>query len=361
MLRSQIVPRRPGTRLIAYVLLAVVAMLGPAGPAAGGNPRPVKTMTMNMYLGADLAPALAARTLPELLAGAAAVYRMVQSTDFPARARALAREIAGAHPDVVGLQEAALWRIGEPGVLDGPATPATTVTYDYLALLRSELASLGMRYEVAITRVDFDAEVPTALRYDVRLTQRQGVLVRSDADGEVEVMATDKGTYGANLSLPVAGLGSIALARGWTSADVIINRRPLRVLNTHLEPLHPGIRSAQSAELLAGPASANLPVVLLGDLNSGPSDAAPGAYAKLLAGGFDDAWTSTNGDDPGFTCCQAEDLRNTTSRLDQRIDLVLFDSGSAVRARRYGVDADARTPSGLWPSDHAAVVATLQP
>lgn len=361
MTRSQTNAGRRGARWTASVLLGIIVLLGIAGPAAGGSARPVKAMTMNLYLGADLAPALAARTLPELLAGAAAVYRMVQSTDFPARARALAREIADADPDVVGLQEAALWRIGDPGVLDGPVTPATTVTYDYLALLRSELATLGLRYEVAITRVDFDAEVPTALGHDVRLTQRQGILIRSDAGREVQVLATDKGTYVANLSLPVAGLGSIALARGWTSADVTVNRRTLRVVNTHLEPLRPAVRLAQSDELLAGPVNAEPPVVLVGDLNSGPSDAAPDAYANLLAGGFDDSWTSTNRGDPGFTCCQAEDLRNTTSLLDHRIDLVLFESGSAVRAKRHGADADARTPSGFWPSDHAAVVATLQP
>ena len=361
MTRRRSTQGRRAARAVACVLLGIVAMVGPAGPVAGGDPRPVKAMTMNLYLGADLAPALAARTLPELLTGAAAVYRMVQSTDFPARARALAREIADADPDVIGLQEAALWRIGESGVLDGPVTPATTVAYDYLALLRSELAALGVPYDVAVTRVDFDAEVPTALGHDVRLTQRQVILVRSDAGAEIRVLATNDGTFAANLSLPVAGLGSVALARGWTSADVVVNRRTFRVVNTHLEPLHPGVRLAQSQELLAGPLDVELPVVVLGDLNSGPSDAGPGAYATLLAGGFDDAWSSTNEADPGFTCCQAEDLRNTASLLDHRIDLVLFNSGSAVRAARYGVDPDARMPSGLWPSDHAAVIAALQP
>ena len=65
--------------------------------------------------------------------------------------------------------------------------------------------------------------------------------------------------------------------------------------------------------------------------------------------------------DPGFTCCQDADLLNPTSKLSERIDLVLFRGNfSAIHADIVGDNPANRTSSGLWPSDHAGVVATLQ-
>jgi hypothetical protein len=49
------------------------------------------------------------------------------------RAEALADEIVRASPDLVGLQEAALFRTQIPA--DGPATPATNVSYDFIQIL----------------------------------------------------------------------------------------------------------------------------------------------------------------------------------------------------------------------------------
>jgi hypothetical protein len=68
----------------------------------------------------------------------------------------------------------------------------------------------------------------------------------------------------------------------------------------------------------------------------------------------------------GNTWGHDEDLLNTTVDLTQRLDLVLFrDGGSedglcALDADVVGEELDDRTPSGLWPSDHAGVVATLR-
>jgi hypothetical protein len=49
--------------------------------------------------------------------------------------------------------------------------------------------------------------------------------------------------------------------------------------------------------------------------------------------------------------------------LTRRIDHVLTkaNAGPATRDEAAGTDADNKTPSGLWPSDHAGVVATLNP
>ena len=63
----------------------------------------------------------------------------------------------------------------------------------------------------------------------------------------------------------------------------------------------------------------------------------------------------------GFTAGQAELLENVPSKLDHRIDYVLYQPRGveAVAAEVLGEELEDRTPTGLWPSDHAGVVATL--
>jgi hypothetical protein len=57
-------------------------------------------MTRNLYLGADLAPAILAADIPALLAADATIFQHVIATDFPARAKVLADEIAHVEPDL---------------------------------------------------------------------------------------------------------------------------------------------------------------------------------------------------------------------------------------------------------------------
>jgi hypothetical protein len=54
-------------------------------------------------------------------------------------------------------------------------------------------------------------------------------------------------------------------------------------------------------------------------------------------------------------------LRNPSPTLTKRVDLVLTRGGfETVSADVLGEEPGDRTPSGLWPSDHAGVVATLR-
>src|SRR5689334_19406041 len=57
-----------------------------------------RVMTRNLYLGADLAPVIAAADLASLVAGGGAVFRQVTATNFPVRAKGLAAEILDAQP-----------------------------------------------------------------------------------------------------------------------------------------------------------------------------------------------------------------------------------------------------------------------
>jgi endonuclease/exonuclease/phosphatase family metal-dependent hydrolase len=351
-------------RLICYAVVFGLFLLVniPLAASISAAPRPVRVMTRNLYLGADLAPIYSADTLEELATKAAQQFQMVQATDFPSRARMLAAEIKDADPDVIGLQEASLWKKGDLGVLDGPITPATTVVYDYLSLLQAALTSQGDPYTVAVTQFTADGEVPTALGYDVRLTQRNAILVKAGlAPDELSIANPTGGLYNTYLSFTAAGF-PVQDRRGWLSVDVTANKRTFRFVDTHLDSTVPAIATAQANELLNGPLIATVPVVLAGDLNSGPEDPVPGAYARFISASFTDTWVQSNGSTPGPTCCNVENLLNPVPTLTTRSDQILTRPRVGVGlVKRTGIDPDNRTSSGLWPSDHAGVLAVLTP
>jgi endonuclease/exonuclease/phosphatase family metal-dependent hydrolase len=295
---------------------------------------------------------------------------MVQATNFPERARALADEIAAAHPHLVGLQEVTLWRSRIPA--DTTPLNADHIEYDFLATLLAELADRGKAYAAVATVQNADAEAPGATSssptglQDIRITDHDVIIARTDLPATVfSVAHPQSGKFAKQLSIPNPILGRIGIPRGWAAVDVSLHGDTIRVVSTHLEALHPDTQVAQGHELLTGPLNATLPTVLLGDLNSAAEGGRPGVsdtptYRNLLAAGFVDAWTTKRGNEAGFTWGQAEDLRNPTSTLTERIDFILTRGGlKASSVNRVGDDPADRTPSGLWPSDHAGVWAVL--
>src|SRR3954465_1123451 len=91
-------------------LIATSLLLLAAAAPATANPADVTVMTRNVYLGADLGPGMNAKDLQGLVNGAGQILNQVDANKFPVRAKALAKEMLATRPDVVGLQEAALWR-----------------------------------------------------------------------------------------------------------------------------------------------------------------------------------------------------------------------------------------------------------
>ena len=102
------------------------------------------------------------------------MWDIVEQTNFPARAKLLAKEIKSTKPDLIGLQEVALWRKGPKG---NPA-PATGVAFDFLKLLRKEIKARGLKYSVGSVQQEADVEGPTTSDGDVRLTMRDVILVK---------------------------------------------------------------------------------------------------------------------------------------------------------------------------------------
>ncbi|GGI05587.1 endonuclease/exonuclease/phosphatase family protein [Egicoccus halophilus] len=372
---------RAASGLVA--LLALLALLaggvaeaapgrGPAAAAGGrgapaqadqpqGGP-PVTVMTRNLYLGAELGPLFAAADQQQLVAAASQVWANVLASDFPARATVLAEEVARERPLLLGLQEVSRFTaVGAAGTID----------IDFLALFLDALADRGLHYEVASVSPAFEGTLPaidpTLGFVQATLFDRDVILARADVPpAQLTVLREDHGLFDAGLTLPLPGAGpgaTLRIDRGWQYVDVRVRNREFRFVNTHFEAFDPGevVRVQQARELLAGPLATDLPVVVVGDVNS---DAVTGglAYRVLTGtGGLTDAWSVARPGEPGLTCCLPGDLRGDTSTLRSRIDLVLVGDGVRVReAERVGLDPALRTPSGLWPSDHAGVVARVQ-
>jgi endonuclease/exonuclease/phosphatase family metal-dependent hydrolase len=326
-------------------------------------------MTRNVYHGVDaeLNRAAAARSFSEFLFATATIFNGYHERNFPERAAALAAEIETTQPDVIGLQEAIMVRKDAPA--DGARTPAEEISLDYLKVLLDELQAQGLHYSPVVHSINWDIEVPTALGFDLRHTDRIVTLIRTDEGPGFEVLSTDSGHFETNCKLPTAAVGQIEIVRGWTSVDLSVRGKAVRFINTHLDGdcSDPAIQLTQAREILRGPVQEardkDLPVILLGDLNSKADDTGTPTYAELLepSAGFVDAWTEGGGG-PGFTCCQNDDLRNTETVLSDRRDFVLFRQGpfKVTDARVVGANPADRTPSGLWPSDHAGVVAELR-
>ena len=90
-----------------------------------------------------------------------------------------------------------------------------------------------------------------------------------------------------------------------------------------------------------------------------------------LEAGFRDLWAeyrdaevaAGRSAEPGFTCCHDPDLSQGEAVLDQRIDFVFHRGSSPMRVlemARVGIDPSRRSEDlGLWPSDHAGLVARV--
>jgi endonuclease/exonuclease/phosphatase family metal-dependent hydrolase len=336
-------------------------------------------MTRNLYLGADLTPAIGAPNLEAFVAANGQILREVTANDFPVRAKGLAHEILEKKPDLIGLQEVALWRTGPVDfevLQKGPS--ATTVRYDYLQELLAELNKGRTNYEVVISQPEFDFEAPAdedgnpatgpfGTDIDGRLTMRDVILARHGAG--VQTANASAGHF-ANL-LPVEILGTqVPVTRGWVDTDARVRGSHwFRFVNTHLESfdpasLVPSFRAKQAAELVApgGPATSSLPVVLVGDLNSDDDTVEPGdrqAYETLIAAGMVER--STN--DP-LGCCLnssllAEGAGGSEADFDHQVDHIMTRNPEEVLLRNSSVTG-LQPVNGFWDSDHAGLFSALR-
>ncbi|MEZ5076619.1 MAG: endonuclease/exonuclease/phosphatase family protein [Solirubrobacterales bacterium] len=374
--------------LLALAALSCVALTGVAEAKAGkGKGKTVNVMTRNLYLGADLGPALGSTSQADFFEANGGIVRQVEATNFPVRARGLAKEILANEPDLVGLQEVALWREAPPSV--GPiltGTPAASkVKYDFLEELLGQLNKKKKLYKAVVVQDEFDFEAPANANgipgdgpgggvgllanteVNGRLTMRDVILKRLRSG--VVTTKPQSGNFANPLVVQVAGGTEVSVTRGWTAIDAKVRgSKKFRFVNSHLEAFddetaHPSIRALQASELVAkgGPANAKLPVILLGDFNSDvKTEVKPGdsqAYRVLRKAGFRERRQAK----PNTCCLSSYDLKTGSKKeFDHTVDHVMTDTPKKVKLRYSKVTGRAKAKSGWWDSDHAGVFSSLE-
>ena len=341
-------------------------------PAGSGNwlteqrvkadPSEISVMTQNLYVGADVDLVIRALGTPDPgddFPALLVAIETVGKTDFPARAAAIADEIARARPHAVGLQEVSqididLTPLGVPAV----------VHQDFLAMLQAELAARGLHYAVAGTSDNINVNLVSGL---VRLVDHDALLV--DAD-RVTIDAASGQDFAVNLGSVAPG---VVLIRGWVWARTTVDGQSYTFASAHTEAnlagAPPGlleqIRAAQVGEMVATLGTSER-VVLMGDLNDTPGSP---MYDVLASSGFTDSWRAMRPGVDGLTCCHVADLSDQVARFDQRIDYVWTRGfaredgkvgGSVDRFGNVPADRVAGPAYPIWPSDHAGLLAALK-
>jgi len=373
--------RRWRAALVVAILAVSTLPAAASAEMSPKAPREFGAMTQNLYLGANLDPLFGA-TGADLIIAAAEIYDHMLQVDFPERAEAIAALVAEEEPDVIGLQEVALWnklQVTADGSWD------IVETTDYLTLLVDALAAEGVPYRVAAVNENFsNTAFPLPITFDLQsaatLTMRDAILVRDGLpDSQLRVLGSASGNYAATTLVPSPGdpTTPLPVLRGWSYIDVKIRGKEYRFVNTHLEAFStfacdasggpslaaPFVRSRQATELVDMLAGSPNPVVLSGDLNAAPDEPCD-AMAIFYGAGFLDAWAVAMPGIPAHTAGQTDDLDNDPSQLDHQVDYVLYDTPSMLNSVEgsgeiLGDEPEDRTPSGLWPSDHAGLYVTM--
>jgi len=230
---------------------------------------------------------------------------------------------------------------------------------DYLQILLDALQRRHAHYAAAAIVSNKDLSAPSTHGNTIRYIDRDVILVRTDLPpGEMRVLNTQAKNFDQKVTLEVVDT-EVTLLRSWCSVDVVVRGKAARIVNTHLEEdFFDLIQFYQAKELLDGPFRTSLPVIALGDFNAVEGST---IHKHILEAGFKDSWLLTHPNDPGFSCCQGEDLLNSASQLKERIDFIFY-HGDRIHVegmKRVGAHPSDRIPSGQWPSDHAGVVAKL--
>jgi hypothetical protein len=386
------------TRTIAIVL---TALLTPALLLANPGKPDIVVITQNQYLGADLTPIIAAQSPGEYNQAVLDALYSVAANNIPERAEALAMSIADRDAHLVGLQEVFEFECFESGTIPGACLLFSGAMNNHLQLTMDALQDLGADYQIAAIVENLNLPgLPVFLDLDpvpdvfIRVLDRDVILARGDVPAAAVAFpcakpSVDGCNYDVVASATVLG-GDIDIERGFVGVDAFVAGQPYRFVNTHLEvqspsddPLSPLIQAFQATQLVAtlsllAPPPPGTELLVLGDINSSPVDPPfPSPYGlayppyQQLANGTDflgfpisfpytDIWTLRPGKPPGFTCCEAADLSNAESMHDERIDVIFsLIPPARVKANVLNNNPEDKTPSGLWPSDHATVLGRL--
>jgi endonuclease/exonuclease/phosphatase family metal-dependent hydrolase len=334
-------------------------------PASGGAAAPphqsgahsfLTVMTRNMDEGTDFGYITAAAGNPAALPTAILkTYCEVVASQPAQRAARIADEIAAARPDIVSLQEAAEWTSSEAVPCPGLGLVSPT-TIDAESALVDQLAADGAGYHVVTQLDEFNSTSIFGTGLPFTFLDRDVLLARDEPARQLTLTNVRAQHFNTLLTLPLAPGLNATIFRGWMSVDATVRGRTARVIATHLESFYEPVQEAQAVELASGPAATSLPVILAGDLNTGPGSRQTASYDYLTqAAGFTDTWAVTHPGDPGYTDSFYTEDPLTPSTPSERIDLILVHSATVPSAPKdYLVGKEIP-----HPSDHAGVVAKV--
>jgi endonuclease/exonuclease/phosphatase family metal-dependent hydrolase len=354
-----------------YLRLTIAVALAPFlfAVAASAQKATVKVMTYNLFQGTDFTGILSAQSADQYFAAAPGTLQEVEDSNLPARMKAIAHQIAISQPDIVGLEEATLWRYDI-----GPYP--TDVLYDPLQYLLDDLENQGVHYAPAVVANEYELQGPLTsdLWPWLRANGRNVLLARTDKP-EMQISNPQTGTFQTLLTipfpLPPPFPTQLTIARSWGSVDVNIHGVSFRVFVTHLENPIPGyepsyqLQQAQAQELNDVTLNnTTLPVIVLGDFNAianplnGSYDRSHDTYQEMLDLGFGDAWADRNPPRPGLTWPLIN--ASTADTATQRIDFVFYRGHVNALETRLAGDMQQDKIDGMWPSDHAGLRALMQ-
>ena len=409
-LRIHSQPNRKGNimRKILLSLVGTVLAFSGLSAFAGNDKADIKIMTQNQYLGADLGPIISATTAQEYAVAVAGALQSIAANNYQERAYSLAESIADRQPHLVALQEVYAFECIDFG--SGTCAVFHGAFNDHLALTLAALAGHGADYYVAADIQNLT--IPTPFMEEelgfpglpvflpgingpamfIRVIDRDVILARGDVETDPVAIICARPEFDgsgcnyetiATVISPLAG--PIAVERGFVAVDAWVKGAEYRFVNTHLEvriladnPASAVLQAAQATELslalASTPSSTDSRLILAGDINSAPAHAPIGPFVppyQQFARGLTiigqeafapmaDTWLLRPGKPDGFTCCESADLLNASSGHYERIDVVFARPAPAkVKANVMDAEATDKTPSGLWPSDHASVIAEL--
>ncbi len=264
--------------LIAFVSLVLIAPVS----SANAETQPIKVMSRNLYLGADVGVALA--KIPNMPAAAQFMWEQVQKTDFSKRKKILAAEIQSESPDVIGIQEATIWYC--KAHFWSPKTEVFNFTKELLAELDGEyiiaskdgVEANNPGYSIGpipfLTKVsdaktfqplfgqnsaDCGFQIGDALLIKKSLKQYVNQVGNSEYDAVYKVVPTLMEIY-----------------RGYTWADITMQGANVRFVTTHLESLWDANEipkaADQARQIVKDLSKTKSPIVVIGDFNSDPRD-----------------------------------------------------------------------------------------
>jgi endonuclease/exonuclease/phosphatase family metal-dependent hydrolase len=268
----------------ALIAVVSIVLIAPVSPATA-DVQPIKVMSRNLYLGADVGVALA--KIPNMPAAAQFMWEQVQKTDFSKRKKILAAEIQAESPDVIGIQEATIWYCkahfwsSKTEVFNFTKELLSELDGDYIIAEKDGVEANNPGFSIGpipfLTKVtdakafqplfgqndaDCGFQIGDALLIKKSLKQYVNQVGNSEYEAVYKVVPTLMEIY-----------------RGYSWADITMQGANVRFVTTHLESLWDENKipkaADQARQLAKDLSSTKSPTVVIGDFNSDPRDPRP--------------------------------------------------------------------------------------